>query len=645
MNIIQLNKIFNENPNIKRDFKLLSSKLPKINLKFRNTFCVTGKKIEYEDLSKVVVSKINGKLSIIPKIFSNDLQINEFSTELDYIGVYTVGMLELLHLGFNSLNTLSTMNVLDKLMNNDSTVKVNSLFDSTDEYVAEFNKSIVNHIRNKELLTSFSDIEKLFDCLSDSYNDNTKYTEIFNILFSLRTNYDDYNHGIILDFVNSLLAVWILDKRTYWQIFFDIMELIPCTFCGIFENFLEDKYKMVVKNKMLTGISKNNSIKTKDFSNSDEIYKFNTIRYKVPNKEIKTQGVCINKITDCRAFSIYMCLSLYYRLIYNYGYNVNKDYFISYNNDKIIEHIDSKLTYFLGNDFQYNVLVGNTTNKGIRMTCNNTLAHTEDDNVDYYRFNCKYITRDLYEEYILIANKYNIDIDKFDDTGINVHYSNVTQFLGGLAKLWYLSSVNSLISKNTKNEIDQLKNKIVELTGDVNLYKNKLNTTVQNYEQQTVEEISRLKQELQEAQETIKSKNDIIDNLVNKNKELNKFIVNIYDDDSIIETDQDTISIEDMIKEINEFNIILVGGRVELSSKLNELGWTNVSQIDRNNISTGFSTHGDFYIINTKFISHPLYYKIESVINPEYLINFNGTNPQKLVEVTYDFIMKFFNKN
>ena len=605
MNILQFYKNFYKLDDNK---KCIISKLPKFNAKYRNTFCVTDKKIDYDDLSKVLISNIDNNIKITPIPF-----VNKSSTEnnddviLDYIGVYTIGALECLYLTICSDNIGITSN-----------------------YVTKFNEMLVNCIRDKEIIQSFSDIETIFDFVHEAYYDNTKYAKIFNIFLSLRNNYTDYFYDTLMSYSNILMAIWILDKRTYWQIFFDIMEFSSILMTILFKDYINDKHKIMstMANYLL---SQDNSVLSNDFN-------FNIIKYKDQNNV-----TTINKITNCRAISIFMCMSLYYRLIYNYGYNVLSDYIISYNNVNILNYIDTSISKFLGNDSQYEILTGITTHKGIRIDTNGVLVHI-DDNTDIYKVNGIKITKDQYEESVLFSKKYKIN--NIINTSVNLHYSNITKFLGGVAEMWYLSSVTSLINNASKNELDFLNNKILELTAELTTYKNKINIIKQEYEEKQIQEIKQLKQKLLEAQEIIKSKNETINNLVNKNKELNKFIANIYDDDSIIEDTNNitSLSIEDMIKQLNEFNILLVGGRTELPSKLNELGWNNIKQVDKNNLSTGVSTSNlvDFYIINTKFISHPLYYKIISITNPEYIINFNGTNPQKLVEITYNFITKFF---
>ena len=161
------------------------------------------------------------------------------------------------------------------------------------------------------------------------------------------------------------------------------------------------------------------------------------------------------------------------------------------------------------------------------------------------------------------------------------------------------------------------------------------------------EEIEQLRKQLAEAQSIIESKNETIDSLVNKNKDLNKFVSSIYDDDFEEESEEEQKSIEEMVKELNDYKIVLIGGRFELPGKLNEYGWMNIKQYDNNSLCTGMDSisYADFVIINTKFVSHTTVHKAESMIeDSSRVMSYNGTNPEKLISAMYDFIMKYFEK-
>ena len=134
-----------------------------------------------------------------------------------------------------------------------------------------------------------------------------------------------------------------------------------------------------------------------------------------------------------------------------------------------------------------------------------------------------------------------------------------------------------------------------------------------------------------------------------ENKDLNAFISNIYsENDEDIDTENDAtefeVSIEEMVNYLNNFKFLMVGGRFELLQKLNDYGWTNVDQFDgRKHLGAAQLQSSDFYVLNTKFLSHKVTCKIASNISDfETMMYYNGTNPEKLIKACYNFATNFF---
>lgn len=105
------------------------------------------------------------------------------------------------------------------------------------------------------------------------------------------------------------------------------------------------------------------------------------------------------------------------------------------------------------------------------------------------------------------------------------------------------------------------------------------------------------------------------------------------------------IPLEDMIDFLNGFKFTMVGGRDELLSKLKEIGWTNVAQISSESASNT-AMQSDFFCINTRFISHKIVRLVESdyASQRDQMFYYNGTNIQLLVQVCYDFVTAWFEK-
>jgi hypothetical protein len=92
----------------------------------------------------------------------------------------------------------------------------------------------------------------------------------------------------------------------------------------------------------------------------------------------------------------------------------------------------------------------------------------------------------------------------------------------------------------------------------------------------------------------------------------------------------------------------MLGGREGFAQKLEDTGWTSVTQIFNSNnpvLSSDASSRPniDFIIICTKFVSHNLVRSMESKFSDltDRIIYFNGTNVDYLTRVTVDFIKKY----
>ena len=574
--------------------KFLSSKLPDFKPKFRQQFCVTGNKYEYSELSEVAVNK--DKMTFIPKIFSNDPDAKIYN----YIGLYSIGLLELLYLGFRASNDKSCQ-------------------DSIAEFCNKFSTNL------DEIIQDFEDIDHIYDIICSLAIDDGMYNDAFNIYFMMRTDYDKSGHETLLRYADWLMLIWMSDPKLYWELFFDIMEAAKLNMITVFKNYINPDIDFSVSQPWLD-------------DNTD--LRFNYIEYTIPDTDK------VRKITDCRGLAIHMVLSLYYRLVYNYGYDCERTPVIKYNDERIIKYIDKTIKNCIGDDNQAKILKGNGINQKAEFNTLGMFKYNQPNNV-LFTINSKKFSKHYYEELLLFMRRYNIDQIPFDKT-INMHYSNIYNIFSTIGELLYMSSVQLEITHehNLKSVIDELKLDVSKLTVEVDRQKKINQQTKEQYTDKVNDEIEQLKKQLAEAQSIIESKTAIIDKLTEQRDELNSQIANIYDDNTVDDTEDwsidNSIDIDNIIKELNDFNIVLIGGRSELLSKVNKYGWVNVKQYDKNNISTGMDSirYADFAIINTKFVSHTIVHKTESMIDSKYIMSYNGTNPEKLIQSTYDFIQK-----
>lgn len=570
------------------------SKLPSIKVKFRDTFCVPGQKFEYADLSKVAVSNKNNKLLITPYVFTDLNDMN--AVEVDYIGIYAIGILELLYL---------------VLKRNDSNIA---------HFHHNFNQFIGSIFNN------YVDVEELMNKI-----ESDEYKKQLNLFYQMRTDYDREGYKCIINRVNELMLIWLHDKRIFWEVFFEIFEFCKPIALVIFEEFIFGEHPNVFID---------HSWVNKDFD-----LHFKRIAYTVPNSEN------IRYITDCRGVGIFACMSFYYSFVYEFGYDCQKDHHIAANDTKFLAQILANLTNCIGNDNQYKALSGKYLDEPPVLDLRNAHVYNQSKTGVKYRVHDDfYIQKHVWEDLVLFscANTRPDDKSKFvlscDD--VNMHYSNMYNLVSAISGMLYFGP--KLVSTDTK-AIDTYKETITELESTKIRLSNELDKAKDTIEELTNnttanDEVEKLKLELEEAKRIIDSKSNIINQLKDKNKSLNTFISNIFSDDDIEETELDeTCSIEDMVLFLNDFKITMVGGRFELLSKLNSYGWTNVDQFDSSNL-VSTNKQSDFYVINTAFNSHKVVRKVESMENNngETIMYFNGTNAEKLIESCYRFVKKFF---
>ena len=570
------------------------SKLPSVNPKFRTQFCIPGNKIDYRDLSKVAV---NAKANhYVPKIFSNDPD----ATTVDYIGLYAIGLIELVFLDCCRKDEIDTQNAIIDFQHNIIDSLFGDLLDSTAAY---------------ELFTVISDIG-----LEIGY-----YNEPFTLYFMMRTYYDKPGYEIMKKFMDWLMVAWVKDPQIFWKLFFDIMDHTKYLMLSIFAQYLLSTTGLVTIDKL--GLDKSD-------------FEFKAIEYIVP----KTDKV--RSITDCRGLSILMCISMYYRLCYGYGVDNSKEPFIKHDDIGFLAEIDKKIVGCIGNDDQYKALKGIALKEQLNFNINNIICYAQSNNAKFTENNIL-MSRYFYEERLLFMKRYGID-SMNHGPNINVHYSNVFNILAAISELWYMASNDDVLNDKYAEQISQLESERDKALRNVECYKNKIQALEQKHKEELSKATEKYAQQINELNSIIESKNNSIDTLVEKNASLNKQLTEIYcDENENFEEELTEVSIEEMVKMLNDFKILMVGGRTELLSKLNEYGWTNVEQVDRSNLCTGVDVarYADFCVVNTRFISHTLAKKVDAVTDSERRMSYNGTNPEKLIMSLYDFVQKYFNKN
>lgn len=581
-NLLNLDSFFDRD-----EFQLVNKLVPRLNMNYRRMIIRNPDLLE--NLSKVYVDKKSFRIT--PKIFCRN---PEDLVEVDYIGVYAIGIVELLH---NTFSNSSTTDLQEK-----------------------FIKIFANSISN------FNDISDIFNSYNDIGSGKSRYSKAFQIFESMRTDYANSDYDYFIRYASNLMVLFIIDQSTFWKIFFEVLDACFVAVSDIVT--LEDDYVKCIK-----------------LCNSVD---YHYIEYNIPGKDT------VRKITNCRSFCVGMCLYLYYHLLMKGGTS-QKVTAMPIDDETIAESIHSNIINCIGNDDQSKILRGIHRETYIMYDTNNTFIYNQKPSL-YYKINEDIsIVRTAYEEICLFCKAYNIKEwpNELYYNKINMHYSNGDSIFRAIGEILYYSPLD-VMSKHANASIIALKetldkNKFLETL--ISNYQKKIktieDTTKAKYETKISKlesDTNKLKEEIERLNQILESKNSIINQISNENKELNAIIVNTYDDDVEIDTPED-ISLEDMIDTINKFKLILVGGRLELLERLGEFNIVNTIQLDRDDFNTKFETVrlADFVVINSKFCSHKTVNKVLSELNDNSrVIYFNGTNPRKFIEACYSFITKYF---
>ena len=130
---------------------------------------------------------------------------------------------------------------------------------------------------------------------------------------------------------------------------------------------------------------------------------------------------------------------------------------------------------------------------------------------------------------------------------------------------------------------------------------------------------------------------------------MNEKIGRFFDEQDLVEddaTELEDIDIDSMVETLNGFTFLVVGGREGFSNKIIERGWKGVTQVNTtSNSSLSNVDSYDFVVIATKFVSHNLVRKVESIYKDysDRVIYFNGTNFELLVQCVFNFLDNYVN--
>lgn len=248
----------------------------------------------------------------------------------------------------------------------------------------------------------------------------------------------------------------------------------------------------------------------------------------------------------------------------------------------------------------------------------------------------------MYLHYYLDDEKYIIDDFKLIQNYIELKISTLFEY-------YYYNLLDSQRLKQ-KSENAELKANIAKLNEELRAMQRKndsLTKARKNESSIDSEQLSLYKMQNENFSNIISEKNDQIDALTKEIEALKKQNELLQQDiDSLLEDDDSKTQFEseiivlqeDKIKFINQYNVVIVGGRYDLDVKLDKLGFTNYTQVDTTSELKKNVLNPDVVIICSKFVSHSMEYTANSYYKDVPKMYFNQTNIDSFINQIYEFL-------
>ena len=114
------------------------------------------------------------------------------------------------------------------------------------------------------------------------------------------------------------------------------------------------------------------------------------------------------------------------------------------------------------------------------------------------------------------------------------------------------------------------------------------------------------------------------------------------DDVTIGDESTSEVPIEECVSNINQYNILVIGGEIQLLDKLSSYGVTSIKQY-QDSAQFPQNTDIDFFCIHTRFVAHKIVHFIQSHFDTNgRMFYYNGTNIEKFIRSANDFINNWF---
>ena len=630
-----------ENSKNKEGFQSLENwkKKPHLSYKVRDNLQINGKRIPFADITTFVLK--DG--FYLPAFCCDD--VKEDDVKIDMIPFLCVGISE-----------LTAMNITKESFDKELPVDLLDLI-KWDYYDLEDYKRVRNELSQ--------------DSLTD--NKNPMY-----IPLNMTSRFVDYRYEWICECAQSLYLQSKLSEREFMSSLMDCVDGLYDTGLPFFLGIsMTDKERLGSNQLNLFDGLKPNSPKQAhhealascvlDSEHKNTLYSLfpNLQQYPKEGMVFKKMGYCVNDdkyfISDCRGLSIYAFLIVMYAIYEVFGdTKILGSHILEHGMDH--DEINDCLSYNLLSCFE-NCLGDDFIGKYFELGRFHISKCSYEGN--YYVIGhmrsvatgskmIKGVPKQQYENEIVFRKAFgmqktaNYNRDGHDDTGI--HYFSVFELLGFLDRSFNVDTVvdaaeSQRLISDTERQIKKLISENERLTSIAADYKQLKSKEAEKSEYQKL--LEDRDKRIKELEYQLSVKSGIIENMTQelkeeKTKNRNIFLEETVEDENF--ASEISVSQTEMIDYLNNFRILMIGGRNELLDKLADIGWTNVDQVTKEN-TNAVTAKADFFCVNTKFVAHRLVSMVESAYpdRRDQMLYYNGTNTDKLIQVCYQFVKNWMN--
>lgn len=570
-------------------FNKLQCVYPFVKFRIRDDITIKSKHCALNELGVFVLSEKDKRLA--PKF----AEAIEGGTEVNLLPLLCVGMCEF----------LLDQSVLNKTV------------------MLEFEEVLLTRI-SKELVEYNLAEEFLHDSIIDNCVDNSNG---FVLAHSLRYGHSHEGKIHSLKILGYLYFVACKLPKLFAEIFFDFMYVYMST--------------------MRTYCDANATLIGYDDATGDRNYNVPKMTLDYKHYLMKTPRKTVIKLSNSRGLGL-ACLNLLVLYIIK-----DADRNCTLFKDDFIPVAESNFFAGLGEDITAKIILGKS------VSVENTHRSFSEYIIFHpnrtYTVNNNSIVREVYEEQFLYRKAYGVSynegISELRNRDVSVHYFTADSFISSSSVIYTICAKNEVSVKKNIEILSRAKTEIDKYRRRINYLESALQKADDEKEKLKSKLVEDYEEKIKDLNFQLEQKSQINIQLSEKVASLNSRLSSFFCEDELEDDAEEVvveITQEERLNYLNGFSFLLVGGREGLAQKLEDIGWTSITQISNSNspvLSSDASSRPniDFIVINTKFVSHNLVRAVESRFGDlsDRVIYFNGTNVDYLSRVTIDFIRKY----